>query len=599
MADDTSKQPDPNSTSAHDSLVDAVYEVALDPGRYDELVTQWHHELTQAKPDQADVGETNSPLADHFDRASTILERVHRDDWEAAQPPATMPEILLSPSGKVLKTNVGATALLSARTGEPLETLDISPAARQRILDLCQTLNSPKKRTSSDDSTLLRITRLGDERPLVVLLSPAVLDARNVLALRCAEIVWPETLGPLLAKAFELTAAECDIVRALLAGQNTQNIAKNRGTSKETVRTQIRQILSKTGTHSQLELTRMTIGFSMMSQQAEARSGTPALAGSPGASTGPLRFQPEEGSMERFSEVPKSRVLRLGSGADIELVQYGADDAPPVLVFHDEVIGDGFVLPLMREAPGYRWLVVPRPGYGATSPPSAGELDFVETPKQVQALNELISTLLPELCAAPLLAHGNGIFFACHFARAYPQRCTSITSLAASLPGDRGQNQQNRYAAFVIGMSRLAPSMLRFAVQAGFAMYVRVGTKRFLEKVYGNTAVDFDVINTPQPLKDLDHGGRLTLAQGYRGFLVDEQAFVDDWSDDFVSTPVPLRIMLGDQDQPDRRYRAVALRERSNLIELVDVENAGFFVAFSAPKIVVQTLFKPVAPQVL
>ena len=145
-------------------------------------------------------------------------------------------------------------------------------------------------------------------------------------------------------------------------------------------------------------------------------------------------------------------------------------------------------------------------------------------------------------------------------------------------------------------MSRLAPSMLRFAVQAGFAMYARVGTKRFLEKVYGNARVDAEVLNTPQALQDLDHGGRLTLAQGYRGFLVDEQAFVDDWSDDFISTPVPLRIVLGDQDQPDRRYRAEVLRDRSNRIELIDVENAGFFVAFSAPKTVVQTLFTPIAP---
>ena len=596
MVDDTPIQPNPNSAAAHDSLVDAVYEVALDPARYDELVAQWHHELTQAKPDDTGVGEASSPLADHFDRASTILERVHRDDWKAAQPPATLPEILLSPSGRVLKTNVGATALLSARTGESLQTLDISSAARQRILELCQSLNSPKKSANADDSTLLRITRLGDERPLVVLLSPAVFDTRNVLVLRCAEIVWPETLGPLLAKAFELTAAECDIVKALLAGQNTQNIAENRGTAKETVRTQIRQILSKTGTHSQLELTRMTIGFSMMSQQAEARAGTPAPAGSAGTSTSQPGYQQNKGAAERFSETPKSQILRLGNGADIELVQYGPDDAPPVLVFHDEVIGDGFVLPLMREAPGYRWLVVPRPGYGATSPPTADELEFVKTPKQVEALNELITTLLPELSAAPLLAHGNGIFFACHFARAYPQRCNSITTLAASLPGDRGQNQQNRYTAFVLEMSRLAPSMLRFAVQAGFAMYARVGTKRFLEKVYGDARVDAEVFNNPKALQDLDHGGRLTLAQGYRGFLVDEQAFVDDWSDDFISTPVPLRIVLGDQDQPDRRYRAEVLRDRSNRIELIDVENAGFFVAFSAPKTVVQTLFTPIAP---
>jgi len=581
MADD----PRNRSTTEHLSLVDAAYEVALDPARYDELVEQWHHELTQVQNrDQRSEAlselDQRSPVADHFHRASTILERVQQADWQAnpaqfEQSPVSMPEILLSRSGVVLQANFGATALLSARAGQALKTLDITPAAQETLLGICRDISS-----RSAASRLLRISRSGDDRPLVVMLSPATFANKTVLALRCAEIVWPETLGPVLAKAFDLTAAECEIVQSLVAGHNTTKIAESRGTSIETVRTQLRQLLAKTGTHSQLELIRMMIGFSMMSQQAEARTGQQA------------NVQNQAPDQETDQATAKSTVHRLADGTDFELVQYGPDNGSPILVFHDEVIGDGFVPPLLREAPGYRWLVAVRPGFGASSQrPTAPDGQVQEVQSCVAAFDEVLTALLPNLPAAPLLAHGNGVFFACQFAQAYQNRCTSITALAASLPGDRGENDKNRYAAFMAGMSRLAPSMLRFAVQAGFAMYARVGSKRFLEKVYGSSTADMEVINSPVCLADLELGGRLTLAQGYRGFYYDEQTLVADWSEQFTLTPVPIRLLLGDQDQPTRRYRAEVLHKASNTVELIELDNCGFFAAFSASKIAAATLF--------
>jgi len=478
MADDP-KNPAPAN---HSSLVDAAYEVALDPARYGELVEQWHQELTRA--------QEVAPLADHFQRASTILERVHHDDWQpqpAEQPQSriAMPEILLGRSGTILRANFGATALLSARTGQSLESLDITPAARETLFELCQnisTLTDPKAEakqttapafsdsTGDSQSKLLRISRSGDDRPLVVMLSPITFENKNALALRCAEIVWPETLGPLLAHAFDLTQAECDIVQSMVAGHNTATIAEARGTSKETVRTQIRQLLSKTGTHSQLELIRMAIGFSMMSQQAEARAGSASDSERLSADSGILRANPAADTFAR------STVRSLASGADFELVQYGPDTGLPILVFHDEVIGDGFVPPMFKQAPNRRWLVAVRSGFGSTSL----QVKRQDNTSEATDFHEALLQLDPNLSAAPLLAHGNGIYFAAEFATRYPHRCTSITTLAASLPGDRGENDMNRYSAFMAGMSKLAPAMLRFATQAGFALYARIGAKRFL-----------------------------------------------------------------------------------------------------------------------
>ena len=582
MSDDPKNPANAAQPPDHSRLVDAVYEVALDPTRYNELVDQWHSELTRA--------QELAPLADHFQRASTILDRVHRDDWqpdpaEATHSQIAMPEVLLGRSGTVLQTNFGATALLSARTGQSLDTLDITPAARETLFDLCQNLaTAPAPERREDQSKLLRITRSGDDRPLVVMLSPTTFENKNALALRCAEIVWPESLGPLLARAFDLTTAECEIVQSMVAGHNTATIAETRGTSKETVRTQMRQLLSKTNTHSQLELIRMTIGFSMMSQQAEARAGP---ASNPRAS----QSHPDSNTPEADAQAnafAKSTVRTLARGADFELVQYGPDSGSPILVFHDEVIGDGFVPPLLKQAPERRWLVAVRPGYGSTSLQDKKH----DAHSQVSDFDEVLTALDSNLRAAPVLAHGNGIYFASEFATTYPARCTSITTLAASLPGNRGENDANRYSSFMAGMGKLAPSMLRFATQAGFAMYARVGAKRFLEQVYGDSKADLSVLNTPTSLAELEHGGRLALAQGYRGFYHDEQTLVPDWSEQFLATPVPVRIVLGDQDQPSRRYRAETLHQASNRVELIESVNSGFFTAFSATELVTETLLR-------
>ena len=580
------------------SLVDAVYEVALDPGRYDELVEQWHKELTaQARTGRvAEKPDTSSPeaeqLEDHFERAITILERVQESDWQLSGPKANaLPELNINQRGEILSANAGAAALLSAWCGADIAQLDLTSAARESLLTLAQQMSSGND--SDTQPKVLRLNRTGDDRPLVVLLRPLEFNAQPALNLRCAEIIWPDALGPLLAAAFDLTTAECDIARALVAGQTVTEISETRGTSVQTVRTQIKELLSKTGTHSQLELIRMMIGFSMMAQQADARSHSSSIEGAASyASTGePAQPRTTRSVASQRYSTGISHRSTADDGQVFELIEYGPVDGDPVLVFHDEVIADSFVLSLVKLAPGLRFLVPVRHGYGGSTfdPTLKGER---RNARLLADTKTLLDRVAPDANQLPLLAHGNGIFFACEFATAYPGSCGQITAVAASLPraaaGDDGEH--SRYATFVNEMSRLAPSMLRFAVQAGFAMYARIGPVKFLERVYGDSASDLQIIHDPVQRSAVEHGGRLTLAQGYRGFLADEQALSGDWTTAFLNTPVPIRILLGDQDQASRAGRARHLQSQSNNITVIPIADAGFFAAFSAPASVLESL---------
>ena len=575
-----------------------MYEVALDPGRYDELVEQWHKELTaQAKlrqaPEKPDASTPGAKqLEDHFERAITILERVQESDWQFSGPKTNaLPELNISYGGEILSANAGAAALLSAWCGADIAQLDLTSAARESLLTLARQMSDGND--ADPQPKVLRLNRTGDDRPLVVLLRPQEFNAQPALNLRCAEIVWPDTLGPLLAAAFDLTTAECDIARALVGGQTVTEISEARGTSVQTVRTQIKELLSKTGTHSQLELIRMMIGFSMMAQQADARSYFPSGEGPASYANIGEPAQPRTTrniAGQRYT-TGISHTLTAADSRVLELIEYGPVDGDPVLVFHDEVIADSFVLSLMKLAPELRFLVPVRHGYGRSTFDQAvkGERRNAQLLKDTKTLLDRVA---PSAIQVPLLAHGNGIFFASEFATAHPGSCRHITAVAASLPrgnaGDDGEH--SRYATFVNEMSRLAPSLLRFAVQAGFAMYARIGPVQFLERVYGDSAADRQIIHDPVQRSAVEHGGRLTLAQGYRGFLADEQALADDWTREFLNTPVPIRILLGDQDQASRASRASRLQNQSNSVTVIPIPDAGFFAAFSAPASVLESL---------
>ncbi|MGH8682352.1 MAG: helix-turn-helix transcriptional regulator, partial [Burkholderiales bacterium] len=62
-----------------------------------------------------------------------------------------------------------------------------------------------------------------------------------------------------LSKIFKLTSSEHSVTDLLVNGADVRGVAEFRGTSIETVRSQLRRIFLKTGASSQLELVRLAV----------------------------------------------------------------------------------------------------------------------------------------------------------------------------------------------------------------------------------------------------------------------------------------------------------------------------------------------------
>jgi DNA-binding CsgD family transcriptional regulator len=85
----------------------------------------------------------------------------------------------------------------------------------------------------------------------------------------------PDTLldldDTLLTQCYELSPSEAKLATALLRGQTPNDYAQQRGISNNTVKTQLKQVLAKTGTHRQSELLQLlTIAFGLFTMPTQA-----------------------------------------------------------------------------------------------------------------------------------------------------------------------------------------------------------------------------------------------------------------------------------------------------------------------------------------
>jgi DNA-binding CsgD family transcriptional regulator len=97
-------------------------------------------------------------------------------------------------------------------------------------------------------------------RPIVLQAAPLVNSARDFFRQACALVVLqdldqrPQADVVLLQAAFGLTMAEARVAQAITGGQRLADIARGFAVSLTTVRTHLRAVFTKTGTHSQSEL---------------------------------------------------------------------------------------------------------------------------------------------------------------------------------------------------------------------------------------------------------------------------------------------------------------------------------------------------------
>jgi DNA-binding CsgD family transcriptional regulator/PAS domain-containing protein len=217
-------------------------------------------------------------LLPHLPRALPLRQRLGGLEAQtgfAALEALALGVVIATADGAIVFANAAAEALV--RRDEGLQF-----GGRRSGLGAVQPLEAQALRGLVDAVThggvggMLRVTRR-TQPPLAVLVAPLPtrLHPATALAPSLALVLITDPAdGPMLAaqalqQLFGVTVAEADVALALVAGHSAAEIAAERRVSVPTVRTQIRQILTKTGALHLRHLTRLLSGL-----PAVTRSGT-------------------------------------------------------------------------------------------------------------------------------------------------------------------------------------------------------------------------------------------------------------------------------------------------------------------------------------
>jgi DNA-binding CsgD family transcriptional regulator/pimeloyl-ACP methyl ester carboxylesterase len=557
-----------------DQLVNTIYDVVLDPTRYHELVTQWQNQLKASNLKD----DTQEVLMAHLSRATEMLSRfeMHHHDVEIENVlnSETQPTLIVNSDGTVITANKTAVDIYGVQPGDQIDILKITPEASKQIEKaikiVCQ------RQGNQSQCKIIRAARL--QKPvstILISITPmSVPDGLTVGVIKTTEILWPEHLDPLLTDVFQLTNAEIGVVRLLVAGNTLREISERRRTSLKTVRTQLKIIFQKTQTQTQQELLRLIIGFSQL--------GVPTVHRP--------HSQPRQSNGSNHHLLGATTQFLHARGLPrMEFIQHGEATGIPVMTFHDEILGDAFLNPILQltQSKAFRFHVPVRFGYGQSEEATSQAL-------RCKQISQAIATYVAQQkfeTPIRILTHGNGLYFALRLACLFPDLCRSITAISPALPIQNKSDLEGmpKYNRFISSSGLFAPKMLEFGLRSGFALYQRIGPSRFINMIY-NAPEDARMIKSKNVMSVLEYGGRLVRGGGYTALLSDERDIARDWSHLASACNCSITLVLGTGDSSSRWHRAKKFQTLNPMVMIETIDDSAVLTSFTNPQTVLSTL---------
>ncbi len=568
-------------------VIDRLYEVAIDPARYEELLDQWENMISpyrRAQGVDTPIALTAIDFETHFRRASKVLDGLNTAAHDDGTPEFMVAQFDNAASftirrdltiGAVNPPATGALGLASgaALSALPLETEDCEALAEQitRLFD------------SNRNDPLLFRARL-KSNPRLILMQLRLLRPENkppfVISVT-SELTWPAGFESFLASGFNLTKAEIEVLRALSECHSVSDIARMRGRTVDTVRAQLKSVMSKTETRSQAELIRLTLS-------------TMDIANFTQATAAPISG--ESKGFETLAPRP-FHTLSLPDGRRFDYLVLGDPTGRPCLFGPQDYGLTRWPASAEREALRRKIkVIVPvRPGFGQSTPLPRGTL-------LSKTIIEDYAHLLDHLgvAACPFLSMGGDFYFSAHFHDRYPERVTAMIACAGILPISRPEQYErmHKWHRFILAGAHYTPHLLPFMVKAGFALARKLGKRRFLQAVYGDSPADVETFDMPEVFEAMAVGSEVSLSKDHTAHAafaaeVTEQE-TTDWSGPVrrIEGRCPVIFFNGLQDPQTPPETLYEFQEDYPWVEFIVHDDAGQLIFFKKWRDVIDVMEK-------
>jgi DNA-binding CsgD family transcriptional regulator/PAS domain-containing protein len=229
-------------------------------GRRNDLERDRHivHRLGRLAPHLVRVAQLNRQLATLETR--TVAAEAALDRLATAL-------FVLNASGHVVHFNSAAEQIVAAGDGLSIANKKLSATKHDETQTVLRLATAAIRASFSSETApggVMRISRPSGRMPYEVLVTPISSSTlrhefTGPLAAVFARDPDAQVVAPMdrLRRLYELTGAEARLVQALLAGETLDIVRDRLGVGKETLRSQLKSVFLKTGTSSQIELTRL------------------------------------------------------------------------------------------------------------------------------------------------------------------------------------------------------------------------------------------------------------------------------------------------------------------------------------------------------
>lgn len=548
------------------NIIDQIYSLVATPHEYDSFMLKLQSQL-ETLADRSNREDTTL-IAQHLSRASQLVDivtpwRPVDDGLTAELAKKHQATLVIDSSGLIVDANMAAKTTYGLGTDPSIDNLPLDGADREILHSRVRDTIHGNYR-SNQPNTILKLRNIVTDGVLLASLSAfASENSDSVFAIvKTGDIAWPSYLGPILADLFDLTNAEIDVVRLLAQGKKIDEITSIRSTSKTTVRSQLRSIFAKTGTDSQLECVRMVFGLAIMHDTDEGQ----LLA---------TRIQAAQ-ETPFFPRDSQLHIYTLKNKRQIEYSDFGAKDGDVILFYHDQAFGDVWFCDAVNDATrrGLRIVGPRRPGFGRTTIYPG---KWSEPRKFAIEIVELIDHL--EIDRVTMLTLSSGLVHALALAELIPERISAITAAHPLLPvrTDEDLEGTNGYN-YLIPHARLHfPQSIRFLCKAGFAFVSASGPGAFGKAVMRASPWDVEWISRADILPVMEKGRRVHEHQGYAGNFGDI-SYARDWSDSLVNCPVPVRLVIGENDRNVQWNSASEWTKKLDHVSLHILPDSGYMV---------------------
>lgn len=567
-----------SSDMDHDDIVDRIYQVALEPSTLEEFMNLWQQFESANAQDAAKTSALR--LEKHIDRALTIMHQ-HGDapsllDVELARF-ANLAAFCVDQSYVVQAANTGAQQIYQLAIGDHLRAIKLPAELRDVLFRAVQEVLLPDGQEQllradlpeKSGSLLLRVTRLLPAGTK----GPVALVAGNSYS-------WQSTANALLKGFYNLTEAEAQVVRLMLDGQDTQSVARNRGTTEGTIRSQTKSIMSKMNVGSRTEIVRLSMALQALGGGSSEILASDAL----------VPVQRSNTWLE--NEVWKPlKSLQLPDGRCLTYHDMGPKHGRPVLMSHMGSCMARWPAPMVERAfaEDLRVICPIRAGYGHSDPIPLGQ-------NPVRTGTDDAVWLLDRLGIGRVLfvVLGTDFPFAVDLATRYPHRLRKIIGVGArpALPSGRSTDGPGLWQRFFFSSARRAPYMVRFASRALMAMCKRIGPEAMLRQLCKDSAADLALLQDEQVREVLVANIALMAGRSTNSAaaLAEEFiAFQEGWGEKALAMPkVPVQLFLAGEDPTLDFSRLPDLRAAFPEMSFEVLPKAGLALMFQHHELLIQ-----------